>query len=79
MALAFVLINCDLGAEEEIIEQLKHIDGVTETHGVFGAYDIITRVEASDTEKLREAITWSVRKIAKIRSTLTLMEIEDQN
>ena len=79
MALAFVLINCDLGAEEEIIEQLKHIDGVTETHGVFGAYDIITRVEASDTEKLRESITWSVRKIAKIRSTLTLMEIEDQN
>jgi len=79
MALAFILINCDLGAEEEIIEQLKHIDGVTETHGVFGAYDIITRVEASDTEKLRETITWNVRKISKIRSTLTLMEIEDQN
>ena len=78
MALAFVLINCDLGAEEDIIEQLKHIDGVTETHGVFGAYDIITRIEASETEKLREIITWSVRKISKIRSSLTLMEIEEQ-
>ena len=34
-ATAYVLINCDLGAEEQIIEELKYFENVTEIHGVF--------------------------------------------
>jgi len=75
---AYVLINCDLGAEEMVISQLKLIDGVVEVHGTFGAYDILAKVEAELVEKLRETITWKVRRIEKIRSTLTLMGIEGQ-
>ena len=78
MATAYVLINCELGSEEEIIQQLKALDGVKEPHGTFGAYDILTKVESSTVEALRETITWKIRKIGKIRSTLTLMGIEDQ-
>ncbi len=78
MATAYVLINCELGSEEEIIQQLKALDGVKESHGTFGAYDILTKVESSTVEALRETITWKIRKIGKIRSTLTLMGIEDQ-
>ena len=78
MATAYVLINCDLGAEEMVISQLKLIDGVVEVHGTFGAYDILAKVEAELVEKLRETITWKVRRIEKIRSTLTLMGIEGQ-
>ena len=33
MATAYVLINCELGSEESIIEQLKILDGVVEVHG----------------------------------------------
>ena len=78
MPTAYVLINCDLGAEEMVISQLKLIDGVVEVHGTFGAYDILAKVEAELVEKLRETITWKVRRIEKIRSTLTLMGIEGQ-
>ena len=47
-------------------------------HDTFGAYDILTKVESTQVETLRETITWKIRKIPKIRSTLTLMEIEGQ-
>ena len=78
MSTAYVLINCDLGSEEFVISELKSIEGVVEVHGTFGAYDILAKVEESLVEKLRETITWKIRKISKIRSTLTLMGIEGQ-
>jgi len=78
MVKAHVLINCDIGAEEFVISQLKEIDFVKEVHGTFGAYDVIVLVEANTVEALRETITWKIRKIEKIRSTLTLMVIEGQ-
>jgi DNA-binding Lrp family transcriptional regulator len=78
MATAYVLINCDLGSEESVISELKTIDGVAEVNGVFGAYDILAKVESKQVETLRETITWKIRKIQKIRSTLTLMAIEGQ-
>ena len=78
MSTAYVLINCDLGSEEKVISELKSIEGVVEVHGTFGAYDILAKVKAELIEKLREIITWKIRKIGKIRSTLTLMGIENQ-
>ena len=79
MAEAYVLINCEIGSEEKVIEELKTIDGVKEVHGTFGAYDVLAKVEAEQVETLRETITWKIRKIDKIRSTLTLMGIEGQS
>ena len=78
MATAYVLINCELGSEESIIQQLKELDSVVEVHGTFGAYDILAKIESSTVEVLRETITWKIRKIEQIRSTLTLMCIEGQ-
>ena len=79
MAEAYVLINCEIGSEEKVIEELKTVDGVKEVHGTFGAYDVLAKVESEQVETLRETITWKIRKIDKIRSTLTLMGIEGQN
>jgi len=76
---AYVLVNCKLGSEDDIIDSLKHMESVKEVHGTFGAYDIIAKIENSDRDKLRETITWKIRKIDDVRSTLTLMGIEDQN
>jgi len=78
MATAYVLINCDLGCEAEIIDKVKQIDGVKEIHGVFGVYDIIIKVESPNVENLRDIITWKIRKLDSVRSTLTLMAIEGQ-
>ena len=78
MATAYILINCELGSEESIIQELKNLDGVIEVHGTFGAYDILTKIESTTVDALREVITWKIRKIDQIRSTLTLMGIDGQ-
>jgi len=78
MKTAYVLINCDLGHEATIIDELKRLDNVKEVHGVFGAYDILAKVESDDVENLRDTITWKIRKLSRVRSTLTLMAIEGQ-
>jgi len=78
MAKAYVLINCDLGSEDDMIRDIKKLEYVKDVTGTFGAYDIVARIEADTTEQLREAITWKIRKKKKIRSTLTLMEVEGQ-
>jgi len=77
MTTAYVLINCDLGYEEQIIEELKHLSDVKEVHGTFGAYDILAKVESDQVVTLRETIMWKIRKIDKVRSTVTLMGIEE--
>jgi len=73
-----VLINCDIGSEEDVISHLRTIDGVKEVHGTFGAYDIIAKIESDNMETLRETIAWEIRKIERIRSTLTLKTIASQ-
>jgi DNA-binding Lrp family transcriptional regulator len=78
LATAYVLINCELGSEEAVIAELKAIESIKEVHGTFGAYDILVKIESSLVEALRETITWKIRKISKIRSTLTLMGIQGQ-
>ena len=79
MQTAYVLINCELGKEEIILDSLKHMESVKEVHGTFGAYDIIAKIENSDRDKLKETITWNIRKIQHVRSILTLMGIEGQS
>ncbi len=79
MEIAYVLISCDLGTEETVIEDLKHIDSVKEVQGTFGAYDIIVKVENQKRDKIKETIIWNVRKLEHVRSTLSLMTIPEQN
>ncbi len=78
MSQAFVLINCELGSEEKIIEELKILSDVKSVQGTFGAYDIIVEIASESVEQIRETITWKIRKIEKIRSTLTLTKVEGQ-
>ncbi len=75
---AYVLINCDLGSEEEIIKELKKLPEALEVSGVYGVYDIIAKIRSDTMDKLRETITWHVRRIDKVRSTLTMIVIEGQ-
>jgi DNA-binding Lrp family transcriptional regulator len=77
MATSFVLINCEFNSEKDIIEQLKSIDGIEQVYGVFGAYDILAKIESEDIKKIRGTITAKIRKIKKISSTLTLVVIEE--
>lgn len=79
---AYVLLNSDLGSDESIIADIKHIlaneEMQYEVQGVYGVYDIVLKLSSKDAEKLRSIITNKIRKIGKIQSTLTMMVIEEQ-
>ena len=76
MPMAFVLINADLGAEEDIVKALKQIDAVKEVNIVYGVYDIVAKVVADSMDRVKEAITWKIRRLDKVRSTLTMIVVE---
>ncbi|MEM0084331.1 MAG: Lrp/AsnC ligand binding domain-containing protein [Candidatus Methanomethylicia archaeon] len=73
---AFVLINTQIGAEEEVLKILREIGEVEEAFIVYGVYDIIAKVKAENLDKLREIITWKIRKIKKVMSTTTMVVME---
>ncbi|MEM3403650.1 MAG: Lrp/AsnC ligand binding domain-containing protein [Nitrososphaeria archaeon] len=77
MPLAFVLINADLGTEEELIKELKKIEEVKEVYVVYGVYDIIAKIQADTMDKVKDTITWKIRRLDKVRSTLTMIVVEE--
>ncbi|MGI9565559.1 MAG: Lrp/AsnC ligand binding domain-containing protein [Nitrosopumilus sp.] len=76
MAKAYVLMNCNLGSEKEVITSLKEIDDVKEAHGTFGLYDIVAQIESDTGEKIQEIVVGTIRKMNKINSTVTLTRSE---
>ncbi len=78
MEIAYLLIQCDMGAEVDIIERLVKIPEVQEVRGTYGVYDIFAKLESDSKEKLDEILTNNIRKIPKIRSTNTLSPILSQ-
>jgi len=73
---AFVLMNAELGSEESIINELKKIDLVKHVYPVYGVYDIVALVEGESMDKVKETITWNVRKLNGVKSTLTMIVME---
>ena len=74
--MAFLLINSDLGAEQEVDRELKNIENVKDVYVVYGAYDVVVKVEAETMEKVKATITWKIRCLEKVRSTLTMLVLE---
>ncbi len=74
--MAFLLINTEL-ASPEVREELKKIEGVEEVYVVYGIYDIVAKVRANTMDELKDIVTWRVRRLDKVRSTLTMIAIEE--
>jgi DNA-binding Lrp family transcriptional regulator len=77
MPRAYVLINVESGSEDEVIRELNKIEGVEEALFSYGVYDIISKVKADSMEKLKDLVTHKIRMISKVRSTLTLIMMEE--
>jgi len=71
---AYVMLNCELGAEEGIIEKLKELEGVTDVFETIGAHDMLVKLQADNFEKIREIVSWNIQKLDKVRSTSTLIK-----
>ena len=70
---AYVMINCEDGAQEYVIEELKSIKSVKEMITTVGPYDIVTKIAVPSVDALRETIEFKIRKIQKVRTTTTII------
>jgi DNA-binding Lrp family transcriptional regulator len=73
---AYVLIICELGYEDQTVNDLNKLDGVDATR-LAGAYDIIAKVNAENAESLTGTIALGIKNLSGIQSTLTLIVNED--
>jgi DNA-binding Lrp family transcriptional regulator len=78
MQSAYVLISCDPEDSDQIISAVMNISGLVEAKLVEGPYDIIMKIEADSSEKLKEIISIQLRRINKIKHTLTLTAMQDK-
>ncbi len=77
MPTAYILLNTEIGAENQVLKALKKIEGVEEAHNLWGVYDIIANIEAESMEKLKYIISKRIGKIGKINSKLTMIITEN--
>jgi DNA-binding Lrp family transcriptional regulator len=74
VTIAYVLINCELGAEETIMEKLNEIEQVKEVFGTIGTHDMMVKIDAENFEKVRDIVSRNIQKIEKIRTISTLVK-----
>jgi len=77
MISAVVLVNTDLGSQDEVLEKLKMVDGVEEAHALYGVYDLLVRIKAASIDKLKDITRLRIKQMAGVTSALTLMIIEN--
>lgn len=77
MPLAFVLVNVEAGTDREVLGNIKKIPEVRTAYMVYGVYDIIVMLESDTLERLREMVTKKIRQLDKVRSTMTMIVMEN--
>jgi len=77
MPKAYVLLNVESGSEDPVLEQLRGISVVEEAHVSYGVYDLIVKVHSDTMDEMKEAISHKIRNIKQVRSTLTLIIVEE--
>ncbi len=76
MTIAYVLINVQSGAEEQVIGKLKKLENVAEAYVTYGTYDILVKIAADSLEKIKDTVDMNIRKLDKVRSSITMIVME---
>ena len=79
MSISFVLVQCTIGHEMDVLRDLLKIDSVKEAKGTFGYYDILVKIKAPSDRDIENIITKKIRKLKNVNTTTTLSVIPEQN
>ena len=60
-----------------MLKKIRKVEGVEEAYISYGMYDIMAKVRADTMEGLKQVITNHLRQISNIRSTLSLILVEE--
>ncbi len=77
MPRAYVLFNVESGSEDAVLKQLRNLSNVEEAYVSYGVYDLVIRIKADTMEELKDSVTHKIRTIKQVRSTLTLILMEE--
>jgi DNA-binding Lrp family transcriptional regulator len=69
---SYMLISCEIGEEQSLYSKLKEIPEVKTCLITFGSYDIVAEFVTETPLEMNKLITSKIRKLQKIRSTITL-------
>ena len=72
------MINAETGTEKEVLIALRDIPEVKEAYSVFGVYDILARIEANTMEDIKNVISWGIRRLDRVRSTITMSVVDSK-
>jgi len=70
-----MLISCEIGEEQSLCSKLIEIPEIKNCLITFGSYDIVAEFVTDTSIEMNEIITSKIRKLQKIRSTITLRVI----
>ena len=78
METAYVLVQCKIAHEMEVLKELLEIDCIKEAKGTFGYYDILVKIEGEDSPVIEQTITKKIRTIPNVTTTTTISIIPEQ-
>ena len=79
METAYVLVQCKIAHEMEVLKALLDIDFVKEAKGTFGYYDVFIKIQAEESQVIENIITTKIRTIPNVTTTTTLSIIPEQD
>tara|TARA_B100001167_G_scaffold8752_1_gene4857 strand:+ start:2037 stop:2291 length:255 start_codon:yes stop_codon:yes gene_type:complete len=79
ISISFVLIQCAIGHEMEVLRDLLNLDSVKEAKGTFGYYDILVKIIAPTDNDIEKIVTKKIRNIKNVSTTTTISVIPEQD
>ena len=76
MSLAWVLISCMPGREQDVYLQLLDIPSVSEVSVVFGELDLVARIDFESEKEMSTTLIEDMRHVDGILKTETLIAVE---
>ena len=69
---AYILLSCEIGTEHDLAAQLRQINEIKDVLITYGEYDVVIKAETENAAQMDDLITSKIRKLEKIRTTITL-------
>ncbi|MCW4043827.1 MAG: Lrp/AsnC ligand binding domain-containing protein [Candidatus Bathyarchaeota archaeon] len=76
MPVVYILINAELGMEEDLLQELRKMENIKEAYLAYGVYDVIVKAEAENMENLKELVAFKIRRMKEVKNTLTMTVAE---
>jgi nitrate reductase NapAB chaperone NapD len=70
--IGFMFLQCNEGAEDAILQQIRSISGVAYAYKLEGSYDVVVKIESDTVEQFTQSIA-AIRKVPNILNTDTII------